>query len=131
MNTYTLMLYTHVICVIVSISLFILRGYWMLTENNALNHRSVKITPHIVDTVLLASAIVLTIMISQYPFAENWLTVKFFALIVYIVLGTIALKRGKTKSIRIGAFAAALVTFGFILSVAWYHHPLGVLGLLM
>ena len=54
----------------------------------------------------------------QYPFAQSWLTAKVIALIVYIALGTIALKRGKTKAVRSGALLAAIVTFAYIVSVA-------------
>lgn len=130
MNFYTLTLYLHVTSAIVSISFFMLRGYWMLTENQWLNHKFVKISPHIIDTLLLASAIALSMLISQYPFVTDWLTVKLFALIMYIVIGTIALKRGKTKTIRSWALAAAILAFGFILTVAYYHHPLGLFALL-
>lgn len=99
----------------------------MLRANKLLNLKVVKILPHVIDTILLGSAIVLTVILSAYPFEHNWLTVKLLALVVYIVLGTIALKQGKTPAIRGIAFVAAILTFGFIVSVAWYHHPLGLL----
>lgn len=130
MPTYTLLLYTHVICVVISISFFTIRGVWMVTENPLLNHKLVLVAPHIVDTLLLASAIGLTLIINQYPFQTDWMTVKLFALVAYIILGTIALKRGKTRNIRYLAFAAAILTFGFIVSVALVHHPFGLLGVL-
>jgi uncharacterized membrane protein SirB2 len=79
-----------------------------------------------VDTVLLASAIVLTIIIGQYPFVDGWLTVKLIALGVYIALGMIALKRGRTKTIRAAAFVAAVLVFVFIVSVALTHNPYGI-----
>lgn len=99
----------------------------MTTENPLLIHKAVRIAPHLVDTILLVSAIGLTLLIDQYPFQTDWLTVKFFALIAYILLGTIALKRGKTRTIRYLALASAILTFGFIVSVAWNHQPLGML----
>jgi len=98
----------------------------MIRDNNLLNHKLIRILPHIVDTILLVSAIALTIILSQYPFLADWLTVKFFALIAYIIFGTIALKRGKTRKIRIVALSGALLTFAFVASVAYYHHPLGI-----
>jgi uncharacterized membrane protein SirB2 len=79
-----------------------------------------------VDTVVLISAIVLTVLVHQYPFVQAWLTVKLLLLVAYIVLGTIATKRGKTKAQRIAAFIAAILVFGFIYSVARTHNPLGV-----
>ncbi|MDH5737861.1 MAG: SirB2 family protein [Gammaproteobacteria bacterium] len=126
MTIYNFCLYIHIASVVTSISLFIVRGYWMMTENALLNRKMVKILPHVIDTLLLVSAIALTLLIDQYPFAADWLTVKFFALIVYIVLGTIALKRGKTRATRCIALAAAVLTFLFITSVAWHHQPLGI-----
>lgn len=128
MNSYLLAYYTHVTCVVLSISLFLVRGFWMLRASELLNLKIVKILPHVIDTILLGSAIVLTVILSQYPLVHSWLTVKLLALIAYIVLGTIALKRGKTPGVRSIAFAAAILTFGFIVSVAWYHHPLGILA---
>jgi uncharacterized membrane protein SirB2 len=124
---YTLMLATHLSCVLLSITFFAVRGYWMVTDNVLLQHRLVRILPHVIDTLLLASAISLTILLRQYPFVHDWLTVKVIALVVYILLGTIALHRGKDKRQRILALIAAMVVFGFIVSVAHYHNPLGFL----
>jgi len=126
-NIYLILFYTHVTSALTSITFFMVRGCWMLTDHALLQHRFVRIAPHVVDTVLLASAIALTVTLSQYPFVNNWLTVKFFALVGYIILGTIALRRGKTKFLRTLALVAAILLFGFIVSVAWYHHPLGFL----
>lgn len=127
MNIYTLVFYTHVSSALVSISFFMVRGYWMLADDSLLQHRLVRVLPHVVDTVLLASAITLTVILHQYPFVNDWLTVKFFALVGYIILGTIALRRGRTRLQRTVALVSAVVVFGFIVSVAWYHHPLGFL----
>ena len=99
----------------------------MMKESNLLQLRVVRILPHIIDTVLLLAAIALTILISQYPLVTDWLTVKLIALIIYICLGMVALRLGKTKNQRVIAFFLALTVFGFIVSVAYYHHPLGIL----
>jgi uncharacterized membrane protein SirB2 len=85
--------------------------------------------PHVVDTVLLTSALMLTTVIHQYPFAASWLTVKVVLLVVYIVLGSIALKRGRTRRVRAWAFIAALATVAFLLTVARTHHPLGIFAI--
>ena len=99
----------------------------MLFEIPMLAHRFNNVAPHIIDTVLLGSAICRTLIIEQYPFQNHWLTVKVTALLLYIVLGNIPLKRGITKAQRASAPALALCTFGFIVSVAYYQHPLGLL----
>lgn len=90
----------------------------MLAESDMLQRRWVKVVPHIVDTLLLTSALIMVFWSGQYPFVQSWLTTKVIALIVYIALGTIALKRGKTKAMRSGALLAAIVTFAYIVSVA-------------
>ncbi|HKI74301.1 MAG TPA: SirB2 family protein [Pseudomonadales bacterium] len=126
MTAFPLILAIHVLSALVSICFFILRGIWMMMESRLLQKKFVRIAPHVIDTLLLASAIVLTILIGQYPFVNGWLTVKLIALIVYIGLGVVALRAGKTKGVRIVAFVAAILVFGFIVSVALTHNPLGV-----
>ncbi|MGZ3236697.1 MAG: SirB2 family protein [Burkholderiaceae bacterium] len=115
---YLLLKYFHITCAALSGSFFLLRGIWMLQESAMLQQRWVKVVPHIVDSLLLSSALAMVFWSAQYPFVQNWLTAKIIGLIVYIVLGTIALKRGKTKSVRTGAFIAALAVFAYIVSVA-------------
>jgi uncharacterized membrane protein SirB2 len=70
----------------------------------------------------------LTTVIRQYPFGSGWLTAKVVLLVAYIVLGSIALKRGRTRAVRITAFVAALSIVGFLITVARAHHPLGFLA---
>jgi uncharacterized membrane protein SirB2 len=128
MPPYLALKHLHLTAVILSFALFVLRGLWMLADSPALQRRWVRIVPHLVDTVLLASAIGLALTLRQYPFVDGWLTAKVLALIAYIILGSIALKRGRTKPIRAVAWIAALATFGYIVSVALTRHPLGFLG---
>ena len=109
----------HMTCAALSGSLFLLRGLWMLGESTMLQRRWVKLVPHMVDTLLLASALVMVIWSEQYPFVHPWLGAKVLALLVYIVLGVIALKRGKTKPVRVCAFIGALATFAYIGAVAF------------
>ncbi len=108
----------HLTCVGLSGSFFLLRGIWKMRDSAMLDKRWVKVLPHVIDTLLLASALTLAVLSGQYPFQQNWLTAKLFALILYIVLGTVALKRGKTPAIRTAAFIAAILVFAYIISVA-------------
>lgn len=108
----------HVVTALLSIVGFIIRGIWMMQSSPALNKKWVKIAPHINDTFLLATAIGLVIITSQYPGSVGWINAKIVGLVVYIVLGTIALKRGKTKPVRIVAWIMALVSFSYIVMVA-------------
>lgn len=84
-----------------------------------LARRWVRVVPHIVDSVLLASALAMAVTSAQYPLIHGWLTAKVAGLVAYIVLGTIALKRGRTYSIRVAAFGAALLVFIYIVAVAF------------
>jgi uncharacterized membrane protein SirB2 len=108
----------HVACAVASIAGFCARGILMLNESRWLKHRFVRIAPHVVDTLLLASAVWLAWFLGQVPFVHGWITAKIGALLAYIVLGSIALKRGRTRGIRAGAFAAALATVGYLVWVA-------------
>lgn len=118
----------HVLTALISLTLFVLRGVWMLRESPKLQQRWVKIVPHINDTVLLLTAIAMTVMIGQYPFVNDWLTAKLLALLLYIILGTIALKRGRSKQIRLFAWLGALLTFAYIVSVALSKSAWGFFG---
>ncbi|HJV01225.1 MAG TPA: SirB2 family protein [Burkholderiaceae bacterium] len=109
----------HMGCAAMSGSLFLLRGYWMLRHPARLQQRWVRTAPHVIDTALLASALTMVVLSHQYPFVQGWLTAKVLALLLYIVLGTIALKRGKTRAVRATAFAAAVTSFLYIGSVAF------------
>jgi len=108
----------HMSAVVASYALFFVRGF--------LGSRWLKIVPHVIDTVLLASAIALATMLRQYPFASGWLTAKVTGLVVYVVLGTIALKRGRTLRIRVAAWIAAQLVFLYIVSVAITKDPVGI-----
>ncbi len=108
----------HVTCAALSGALFAVRGVWMLRASPLLERRWVRIAPHVVDTILLASALVLVFRSGQYPFAQAWLGAKVVALLLYIVLGAVALKRGRSARLRAMALAGALAVFAYIVAVA-------------
>jgi len=116
----------HIACAILTITLFVLRGSLMLANSAWQQNVVLRYLPHAVDTVLLTTALMLTTVIQQYPFAVGWLTAKVLLLVAYIVLGSIALKRGRNRQVRVVAFVAALATVAFLVSVARAHHPLGI-----
>ena len=118
--------HTHIACAILTVTLFVLRGGLMIADSPWQRNVVLRYLPHAVDTVLLTTALMLTTVIRQYPFATGWLTMKVVLLVLYIVLGSIALKRGRTRGIRIAAFVAALLTVGFLVTVARAHDPLGM-----
>ncbi len=120
----------HVGAVAVSGSLFALRGVARMAGWPVANHPALRYFSYLNDTLLLTAAILLTLIIHQYPLVDAWLTVKVLLLGVYIVLGVIALRRGRTPRARALAYVAALATFGFIVSVALTQNPWGVFALL-
>ena len=141
MAYFSLLKQLHLATIAITLALFVLRGVWMMTAPARLQARWVRIVPHVNDSLLLASGIGLAVLMQQYPLVHGWLTAKFFALILYIVLGTLALKdsdplwakahvesyalkRGKTRGQRIAAWAAALLVFGYMVAVAITHDPL-------
>lgn len=121
--SYLALKHIHVTCVVLSYLFFFMRGVWMVRDSPLLARRWVKIAPHVVDTVLLASAIAMAVTIRQYPFAAPWLTAKLLGLVAYIALGTTALKRGRTKGARIAAWISAQAVFLYIVTVAVTKRP--------
>lgn len=113
----------HISCVVGSYMLFLLRGIWSLNGSTIMRQRWVRIVPHVVDTLLLASAIALAFSIHQYPFVDAWLTAKVIGLLLYIGLGFVALKFSRNKTIRLSAWLAAQAVFAYIVLVAISHNP--------
>jgi len=114
----------HVVAVSLSGLLFFIRGIWMIRDSHNLNKPWVKITPHIIDTLLLISAIMLSLSIQQYPFTHSWLSAKVIALLVYIGLGMTAFRFAHSKNTKIIAWLAALLVFAYIILVARHHNAL-------
>lgn len=121
---YQLLKHIHVSAVVLSGAFFLLRYFWMLLSPRLLEQRWVRILPHCIDTVLLLSAIGLAVTLQQYPVSHAWLSAKVLALLAYIVLGSVALKRGKTRRTRALAGIAALLSFAYIVATAFSHRVL-------
>jgi uncharacterized membrane protein SirB2 len=115
----------HIAAVMVSGLLFFLRGASLHAGVKWAMAAPVRYLTYAIDTTLLTAALMLATMLHQYPFVHGWLTVKVLLLVVYIVLGTFALKRGSTKTIRAVCWVAALIVYAFIISVARAHNPIG------
>lgn len=116
----------HIASIMASGTLFSLRGLLMLFKAKIGNNIAVRVLSWTIDSTLLMTALMLITMLHQYPFVQAWLTVKVVFLVVYIVLGVFALRRGRSLRARALYFVAALAVFGFIYSVARAHHPLGI-----
>jgi uncharacterized membrane protein SirB2 len=117
----------HVSCVFASGIGFVVRGALMLADSALLRARFVRVAPHVVDTLLLAAGIAMAVRSELLPAAPPWLSAKIAGLLAYIVLGTISLRRGRTKRIRVVALLAALLVFGYIVGTALQRDPLWLL----
>jgi len=120
----SLLKYIHVTCVALSYSLFFLRGLWVLRDSTLSKLGVIKIAPHIVDTALLTSAIALAWQYGISPLTAPWLASKIVALLLYIVIGSIALKHGQTKRIRLVAWLLAQAVFFYMVGVAVTHNSM-------
>lgn len=117
--SYLALKHLHMSFAALSGALFLIRGILMLRRNEPAPRTSLlDRSSHIIDTILLASALTMVVWSAQYPFVVPWLTAKVIAVVAYIVVGAIALRRGKTKGVRAGAFVVALLIFGYILKLA-------------
>ena len=116
----------HMTSAALSIAGFVLRYTWMVRDSPLRRLRVVKVVPHIVDTVLLASAVALAWQIGVAPWNAGWLGYKTVALFVYVGLGMVALRFGRTRRARILAGALAILMFASIVWVARYKSLLGV-----
>ena len=126
MSNFELLKLVHMTCAFLSIGGFSLRGYWMITDNPRLRRRATRVLPHILDTLLLGSAIGMLVIWQMNPLVLGWLSAKIIALLVYIGLGMVAFRFGRTQRVRMAAFGLALLTAGYIVAVAYTKSPLGV-----
>ncbi len=119
----------HQSAVALSITGFFVRGAASLAGAPWVTHRAARTLPHLVDSVLLLSALTMAWMLRLTPDRAPWLLAKIIGLLLYIVLGVVALRPGRPRAIRAAAWAGALVVVAWIVSVAITKSPLGFFGL--
>lgn len=125
---YAQLKFAHVAAVLMSGTLFFLRGLMVQLGRQQLALRApLRYLSYTIDTALLASALTLLAILPGAAYANGWLAAKLALLVVYIVCGTLALKRAPTQRARLAFFLVALLTYGFMLSIARLHDPLGFL----
>ena len=117
----------HIGLVTASGVLFALRGAAVQAGQPWAMRRPWRLLSYAIDSALLGAALLLWAMLQINPVSQPWLGVKLLLLVAYIVLGSLALKRGRTPGTRRAAYLAALATYGFMATVALAHHPLGLL----
>uniref|UniRef100_A0A8I0CX68 SirB family protein n=1 Tax=Pseudomonas tritici TaxID=2745518 RepID=A0A8I0CX68_9PSED len=128
MSTFSVLIYVHIAAVALTISFFVLRYWWRYSNNALLGARWVRVAPHCIDTVLFLSGAGLMWVTGYLPFTDKgtWLTEKLFGVIIYIVLGFIALGRRRPRSQQAGfiAFLLGLVVLYIIIKLATTRIPL-------
>jgi uncharacterized membrane protein SirB2 len=117
----------HIFVALLSGALFAVRGGFVLGGARWPMALPVKWLSYTVDTALLTAALMLLTILPGAMFANGWLTVKVTLIVVYVVLGVFALRRGRTRRTRALCYVLALMVFGTIYSIARAHHPLGML----
>lgn len=120
---YSLLKYLHIFTINITFAFFIIRGYWVIINSPSLTQGWVKIFPHINDTILLIAAINMSYLHEWRLFNQSWLIAKLCAVIIYIVLGSIALRPGRPKLIRLFAWLMAMLIFLYIVVVAVSKDP--------
>ena len=130
MTSFDVLKLVHVSCALFSVIGFVVRGYWMVSANPMLQHPAAKTLPHIIDTFLLATAVAMLVSWRVSPLQVDWLSAKLCALLVYIALGMVAMRFGKTLRVRFVAWLLALSTACYIISVAYLKTPWGFMQLL-
>lgn len=121
MSFFSFFLYFHIVTVGTTLLLFVTRFYWLCRQSPLLQQRWVRVLPHVNDTLLLLTGVMLVVINGFSPFSaqESWLTTKLFGVIIYILLGHVALgRRHRSLSLRWFAFILALTCFWLIAQVA-------------
>ena len=107
--------------------MFALRGALVLAGQSWAMAKPWRMLSYGIDTLLLAAGVTLWVLLSLHPVASPWLGAKLLLLVLYVALGSLALKRARTPAARRASYAGALMVYMFMASVALSHHPLGLL----
>jgi uncharacterized membrane protein SirB2 len=118
----------HLGLVTASGALFAVRGAAVLARQGWAMRKPWRLLSYGIDTLLLSAGATLWVLLSLHPGRDTWLGAKLALLLLYVVLGSLALKRGRTPAVRATAYVAALAVFLFMAGVALAHHPLGWLA---
>jgi len=123
--SYTLLKQVHMVLAVLSIAGFVLRWSWRMLQSHLAAMRATRIVPHVVDTLFLATALLMIFQLGQVPVSIPWLSAKITGLVLYIVLGMLAMHTAPSLKRSLPAFVGAMLVFAWIVSVAITKSPLG------
>ncbi|HNU10580.1 MAG TPA: SirB2 family protein [Rubrivivax sp.] len=125
-ETYVLLRHAHRTFATLSILGFTARWLGVLAGKAWTQGRTAKTLPHVIDTLLLASALAMAFGAGFTPENAPWMTTKIVLLLVYIGLGVVALRPTQPSVVRAYAGVAAIAVFAHIVAVAFTKEPLGL-----
>ena len=114
----------HVTLALLSISGFLLRGYWMMINCDLLHHRLTKVIPHVNDTIFLCTGLIMLQMRWLHPLSYSWLVAKFVGLVAYIMFGIAAMRANNRKIVRKIAYPLAVLSYMYVFGIAISKSPL-------
>lgn len=124
MSSYALFKHAHMLFVLISLAGFVLRGLLLMLESNLVHRRWMRIWPHIVDTLLLVFGLLL-LFNGPWSLQHDWLQLKIGLLVVYILLGFVALGRGRFGRVaRVNAWWLGVVVFIYMMALAHFKNPM-------
>ena len=98
----------HMTIAVLSITLFTLRFVWTLTGSALLDKKLIKISPHVIDTLLLALGVVMAVKLAINPMEQLWLAEKLLAVIAYIFTGYYTLKLARNRMMQFIGYLGAM-----------------------
>jgi uncharacterized membrane protein SirB2 len=122
LESYVALLGAHMLLAVSSPVLFSVRA-WRSIRGLEPARGWLRVTPHVVDSLLLLAGIGLALIIRQYPFVDGWLTAKLLALIAYIGAGHLAVRRARSLRGKLTAWLIALALVLYIFAVAITKSP--------
>ena len=120
----------HLSTVSFSIVFFLIRRIWRFNNNSLVRKRWVRKTSQFNDTVLLAWGIFMAVSIQQYPFVHQWLTAKLVLLVIYILLGMVALHWVRCRALQVSAWLTAILVYAYMVGIALNRNPVWLIEMI-
>jgi uncharacterized membrane protein SirB2 len=122
LESYVALLGAHMLLAFLSPVLFSLQA-WRSIRGLEPARGWLRITPHVIDSLLLVAGVGLALIIRQYPFVDAWLTAKLLALVAYIAVGHVAVRRARSVRGKLAAWLIGLAPVSYIFAVAITKSP--------